>query len=386
MRGPAVRFGRRSAVGHRWHVVAGFALLLACVPARSAPNKDHDDTLRVVFVDVEGGAATLFVTPQGHALLIDTGWPAGLPSTKPDTATRPAAPTLTSAQRVVAAARAAGLTAIDHVLITHYHVDHVGGLAELLAAFPVGEVIDHGPDRELMPANTPPDRQRFQPAELYPVYLKAIASVPHRVMTPGESFAIDALRVTVIDSDGAVLPAPLPEGGGPGEGCVPGAMPADIGTDENARSLGTVLRWGQARVLMLGDTTRDVEERLACPRDLIGHVDLMLADNHGTANAGSALLLDTVRPRVYVFNNGATKGADASSLQFVRSALWLQAAWQLHFATRSPADNAPVHHIANLAGADAMLPLRVDVHRDGVIDVTNPRTEAVETYAPSHTR
>ncbi|MDQ1692699.1 MAG: competence protein ComEC, partial [Acidobacteriaceae bacterium] len=102
---------------------------LAAVQAQSSAGK-----LRVYFVDVEGGQATLFVTPDEHSLLIDTGWPGNNGR---------------DADRIVAAAKSAGLSRIDDVLITHYHDDHVGGVPQLAARMPIGAFIVHGPNREL---------------------------------------------------------------------------------------------------------------------------------------------------------------------------------------------------------------------------------------------
>src|SRR5262245_4272599 len=117
-----------------------------------------DETLLIESIDVEGGAATLYITPERQSLLIDTGWPAGVGGAKdPD-----------SVQRIIAAAKKHGLAKLDYVLITHYHVDHVGGAVELLGQFPVGTVLDHGPNRETPPPNAPAGFAAFQPATLYP--------------------------------------------------------------------------------------------------------------------------------------------------------------------------------------------------------------------------
>ena len=43
----------------------------------TAPALAAEGTLKVVSIDVEGGGGTLFVTPEGKSLLIDTGWPGG---------------------------------------------------------------------------------------------------------------------------------------------------------------------------------------------------------------------------------------------------------------------------------------------------------------------
>src|SRR6188768_3857892 len=156
-----------------------------------------NDTLLIESIDVEGGAATLYVTPEGQSLLIDTGWPAAIGAKDPD-----------SVQRIIAAARKHGLSKLDYVLITHYHVDHVGGLAELVSQFPVGTLLDHGPNRETPPPNAPPAAAAFQPATLYPKYLEAIRGHEHRELKAGETLNIGSLRLSVVTSDGATIAKP----------------------------------------------------------------------------------------------------------------------------------------------------------------------------------
>src|SRR6059058_4033998 len=101
--------------------------------AKAAPRPEEGKALQIYFVDVEGGQATLFVTPEGKSLLIDTGWP--------DNNGR-------DADRIKAAAKLAGIKQIDFVLLTHYHLDHAGGIAQLAAEIPIRTVIDHGENRE----------------------------------------------------------------------------------------------------------------------------------------------------------------------------------------------------------------------------------------------
>jgi len=334
------------------------ALVFLCMAGSVAFAKD---SLKITAIDVEGGFATLYVTPQGHSLLIDTGWP-------------------NSAERIAAAVKAAGLARIDYLLVTHYHVDHVGGAVELMSLLPVGTVIDHGPNREALAPNANPKSSGMAPATLYPRYLEAIGNRPHRVMKPGESLSIDGLKITAVDSDGEVLKAPLGKGA-PGAGCAAATTNDNPGGEENPRSLGVLLTWGRARVLSMGDTTWNVENSLACPRDLIGPVDLMFADNHGSENANSPTLLNTVQPRVVVFNNGAAKGAAAQSIATAQASPRIKGIWQLHFSEQHPDVNAPQANIVNLSGReDDRQPLQIAVDRDGGLELTNPRTRATTRY------
>jgi len=320
------------------------------------------DDLKITAIDVEGGFATLYVTPQGHSLLIDTGWPTG------------------SATQIAAAVKAAGLKGIDYLLVTHYHVDHVGGAVELMSLVPVGTVLDHGPNREELKPSANPKYLSMAPATLYPKYVEAIGKRPHRVLKPGDTLSIDAMKITAVDADGEVLRAPL-EKGEPGADCASATTNDNLGGEENPRSLGVLITWGKTRVLSLGDTTWNLENRLACPRDLIGPVDLMFADNHGTENANSPTLVNTVKPRVVVFNNGAAKGAAAQSIQTAQASPRIKAIWQIHFSEQHPEVNAPQANIANLSGPqDDHHPLQIAVNREGGLEFTNPRTGATTRY------
>lgn len=342
----------------RLAVAAG--LLLA------APTAAKD--LRLIAIDVEGGSATLYITPGGKSLLIDTGFPAGMGGG--------AAPS--SAGRIAAAARAAGLTRIDHVMISHYHIDHVGGVAELMSLLPIGGLIDHGPNRENPATGATPGPNA--PVNSYARYLTAIAGLPRRQLRAGDRLVIDGLAITAVTSDGEVVPRPLAGAGSRGTGCASAVTEARDGGEENWRSLGVLLRWGEARLLSLGDATLRLENRLACPTDLVGPIDLMFASNHGSDNAGSEALLQTLRPRVVLVSNGPRKGADATVLERLQALPGRPAIWQLHFATRSPAANGVPERIANLDAASD-LNLALAISGSGRITITNPRTGATSAYA-----
>ncbi len=117
-----------------------FAALLLATPVLA-----KDDALQMVSIDVEGGGGTLFVTPDGKSLLIDTG----NPEVSKATGNTP------SSARIAAAAHALGLKKIDYLLTTHYHGDHIGGLEGLLARIPIGTFVDHGENRETTASTQP---------------------------------------------------------------------------------------------------------------------------------------------------------------------------------------------------------------------------------------
>src|SRR5271168_215792 len=152
--------------------------LLSTPRAKSQPAPQK--TLQIFFVDVEGGQSTLFVTPAGQALLIDTGWPGNEGR---------------DANRIVAAAKKAGISKIDYVLITHFHADHVGGLPQLAARIPIGTVIDHGDNRESTDAATVQGWQAYQ-------NLLSANKFKRLTVKPGDSLPISGIQTTVISSDG----------------------------------------------------------------------------------------------------------------------------------------------------------------------------------------
>ena len=168
-------------------LLALFAGFLACLPAGAAKRD-----LQVYFIDVEGGQSTLFVTPTGQSLLIDTGWP--------DNDGR-------DADRILAATKSAGIRKIDYVLLTHYHDDHTGGVPQLVDRIPVGTFIDHGANIDTKPGG---------PTEkIYAAYQQVLdtGKYKHMVAHPGDVLPITGMKVTVISSDGNVIDHSLPGGG-----------------------------------------------------------------------------------------------------------------------------------------------------------------------------
>ena len=322
-------------------------------------GSDAKGQLMVYFIDVEGGQSTLFVTPEGQSLLIDTGWPGNGGR---------------DADRIVAAAKKAGLTKIDYVLITHYHVDHVGGLPQLVDRIPVGTFIDHGPNREMDKGMT---------EQGYAAYRKVLATGKSKNIhvKPGDLLPIHGISARVISADGVLIDKPIAGAGETNSFCKSSeTRPAD--QTENARSLGIEITFGALKILDLGDLTWDKEMQLMCPVNKLGQVDVLVVSHHGWYQSSSPALVDAVGARVAVMDNGAKKGGSTPTLKTIRSAPGLEALWQLHYSDEGGAENnTRAEYIANLQGPDAGLGLKLLAARDGSFWVVNERTGQRREYS-----
>jgi len=306
--------------------------------------------LEIFFVDVEGGQATLFVTPAGQSLLIDTGW--GYNAYR-------------DANRIVAAAKLAKIKKIDYLVITHYHTDHVGGVPQLVTKLPVGTFIDHGPNRE--------DTNSVN--HLYAEYQAAIDGSNHILAKPGEELPIKGIHAVVVSADGNLLDQPLPGAGQPNQFCA-GVQQKATDPTENARSTGLVLTFGNLRIVDLGDLTWDKELDLVCPNNKIGRADLFVVSHHGMDLSNSPALVHALQPRVAIMDNSATKGASPAAWDIVKSSPGLEDFWQLHFADAGgSAHNSSDPFIANVTEADTGYYLKVTAHEDGSFEVFNPRNK-----------
>jgi beta-lactamase superfamily II metal-dependent hydrolase len=326
--------------------------------AEPAPTPAAQKALQIYFVDVEGGQATLFVTPDGKSLLIDSGWP--------DNDGR-------DADRIAAAAKDAGIKKIDFVLITHYHVDHVGGAPQLAAKIPVGTFIDHGENRET---------DNSGKNQVYADYQQLLSSGKYKRITakPGEVLPITGMQMRVVSADGQLIERPLPGGGKENASCANAAKPP-VDTTENPRSLGVLITFGKLRILDLGDLTSDKEMELMCPMNKIGAVDIYVVSHHGAENSGSVPLVHATTPRVAIMNNGAKKGGSAVAWDVIEKSPGLEDLWQLHYADDGgDAHNVAAPFLANLQGPDAGNYFKVTASADGSFAVFNSRTRETKKY------
>ena len=327
--------------------------------AGAAPTVGTTKGLRIYFVDVEGGQSTLFVTPDGKSLLIDTGWP--------DNNGR-------DADRIVAAAKDAGIKKIDFVLITHFHDDHVGGAPQLAAKIPVGTFIDHGENRE---TNSKGAQRVFAAYQ----QLLVTGKYKHITPKPGEVLPITGMQVRVVSADGELIERPLPGGGKENASCANAAKPP-VDVTENPRSLGTLITFGKLRILDLGDLTGDKEIELMCPMNKIGAVDIYVASHHGTASSGTAALVNAIAPRVAIMDNGAKKGGSPTAWDVIEKSPGLEDLWQLHYSEDGgDAHNVAAPFLVNLSGPDAGNYLKITASADGSFTVFNSRNGETKKYA-----
>jgi competence protein ComEC len=345
------------------------AALLTTTPALAAPSQD----LKIVSTDVEGAAAVLMRTPDGKSILIDTGWAPGQGG--PNAANLP-----TSADRIAAAAASLGITRIDYLIMTHYHADHLGGLEALLAKFPVGTFIDHGPNREPMRADPTPQQRANAPEARYPAWVQAWRGHAHVSAKVGQVLNIGALKIQFVASDGDVLDAALPGAGQANPACADVPPPPRVGGDENNRSLGMLMTFGKTRILNLGDLTWGKEIALLCPVNRIGKVDVYFVTGHGM-DLSSSPPTAALEPRVAIMQNGPLKGGDADVIRTVENYPGLQGFWRTHDTSRYPALNGDADTIANRDGTpDAGNPISLDITPAGAITVTNARNGFSKTY------
>ena len=333
--------------------VLSLSLLQAFVNVQAA---EASKPLQFYFVDVEGGQATLVVSPSGESLLIDTGWP-GYEGRDAD--------------RILAAAHQAGLKQIDYVLITHYHRDHVGGVPQLVDGIKVGTFVDHGRNLE--------DSQVTRAD--YKAYEKAIAGHAHVLVKPGWELPIKGIQVRVISAAGEHISEPLPGAGQANSYCA--AEPSALVDDtENARSVGVMITYGQFRFLDLGDLTKKKELEIACPNNLLGRVDLFLVTHHGADLSNPKALVWALHPQVAIVDNGARKGASPAAWQVVHDSPGLQDVWQLHYAEESDkAHNTDPERIANVKENCEGKFLKVTAQKDGSFTVINGRTAEEKKYS-----
>ena len=337
-------------------------LLLAVLTLLAAAAEAQSSNLNIYWVDVEGGGATLIISPSGESLLFDSGW---------EVDDR-------DAKRIAATAMQAGLSKIDVFVLSHFHADHAGGILALSKMIPIGRCFDRGDFIE-------PENQHWRD-----VYLAA-CSGKRTILSIGDSIPMKGIQIDLIVSNGKLLPKPL-IGGGPNPLCATAEHhPPDV--PENQLMVGAMFTYGKFRFLDLADLDWEKEMELACPVNRIRQVSIWQTSRHGALEgAGAPGFLYAIKPQVIVANNGPRKGLGSplrgqqkpASIHYERLANTpaIEGIWQVHRSLLDPDHNTSPEMTANFeeAAADQGHFIKASVARDGTFTLTNGRNGFSRTY------
>ncbi len=336
-------------------LLTGLANVFSVPQTRAATG-----VLNFYFIDTEGGAATLIVTPAKQAVLLDAGWE-GFDGR--------------DAKRIQRAMQQAGVTTIDYLIASHYHQDHYSGIPELARLVTVKHFLDHGKLTELS------EDPKF--AERYGAYQTA-AKNNSIALHPGDPIRLlslpgaPPLKLQCVAANASVL-------GGQGRRnaeCTPPPV-GEKDTSENGRSVAVKLTWGAFDFLNLADLTWNISQHLVCPTNLLGEIDLYQVTHHGGNVNNNPVLLKSLRPTVAVMINGPRKGGHPDTIKWLQELSSLKALYQLHRNVQVPADqNVGAEFIANpdeQPDAGYMISVAVDQAKR-TFTVTNERTKESKNY------
>ena len=313
-------------------------------------------TLDVYWIDVEGGASTLIVTPNKESVLIDSGWPW--------------AP---SAERIYTVATNAGLKQIDYLITTHFHVDHFGGAAGLSKLMPIRNIWDNGvlpadPDtKEGGPYKTddyqkiPAKRKVVRPLDIVPLTQAGTNHLSLQVLaTRKEIPSLAIYPLNKLCSEATKRPIDL---------------------TDNGNSVCLLLNYNGFKFFDAGDLTWNIESDLVCPFDHVGNVDVYQVDHHGMNISNNPLLLKTLAPTVSVMDNGPHKGGAAETLKRLRATPSIKGLYQLHRDLRGGREfNTEDKFIANLDEKCAANYIKCSVTASSTYTVSIPATGFSVTY------
>ena len=312
-------------------------------------------TLDIYWIDVEGGAATLIVTPGGDTVLMDAGWP-GFESR--------------DAKRIQhVLTREAKAEQIDYFITSHFHRDHVGGLPQLLELVPIDKFVDHGDSVE---------QGREAGKKLWDAYL-SVAQGKRMTVKPGDTLPLEGADLTFVAARSRFI-----EGGSaPANPHCKNAELQEEDKTENGKSVGFVVKMGDFEFLDLGDLTWNYEHELACPVNRLGEIDLYQTTHHGLTSSGPPQLVFALQPTVAVMNNGPRKGGSPDVWKMLKQSKGFPDLWQGHRNVQaSNAKNTDREMIANLTETENCQGhwIKASVRKDGTYTVVNSRNGYSKTY------
>jgi competence protein ComEC len=324
-------------------------------------------TTDIYFIDTEGGQATLVISPAKgilgvrETLLLDAG---------------NLNPPGRDADRIVAAMKDAGVEWIDQLVVTHYHGDHVGGVAALADKVPIRRVLDPGP-------YTPEQNGNREAGFLS--YLPIRQNAPVAIAKAGAKIPVAGLEVHIVSSAGDLITAPVAGvRRATNSLCGNALRKAQDATPNNFESIGVIVEYGRFRYLDLADLTWNQEVDLVCPANLLGTVSVYRTSRHGGDYSGAQALVHSVRPRIAVMNNNPTKGGTPDTFRIVKGSPGIEDFWQLHYSDNVGKEvNSSEQFIANFTKEDAGHFIKLTARQDGTFRVTNGRNGFSKEYGAS---
>ena len=363
-------------------LMVGASILLALAVSNVTLAQNTPKNLQITWIDTDGGASTLIVTPAGKSLLIDAGYPSDG----------------RDAKRIYAAAQAAGLQKIDHFVLSHFHDDHVGGLAALSKMIPIEHFYDHGDTLDdPNPQRLAADRQRLAD-------YKVLVGNKRTIVKAGDRIPLQSVSAVVVTSDGKMMGQTLNGGGATNASCADTPrMTAAPG--ENAHMVGMLVGYNNFSFLNLIDLDWAQELELVCPINKLGAVSIFQSSRHGSPDgANSPGLLGAIKPQVVVVDNGPRKGfgqsddriqpiavAGKPSTPFERNGYLrfaknpgMEGIWQGHLSLldKDPNHNTAPDMIANFEDTAECQghAISASVAADGKFTMTNTRNGFSKTY------
>ena len=323
-------------------------LAVAAFLANVAQGAAATGTLDIYWADVEGGAGTLIVTPGGESVLIDTGMPGPRDS-----------------KRIYDIAnRIAGLKKIDYLIVTHFHMDHFGGAAELAQLIPIGAVYDNGiPDHD--PDGRPDDAAWLKSIKPYREFksdrravIRAGDTLPLRQPADRPKLMIRCLAAKQRFAAGVSESKP--------NTLCSESKSKDADTSDNANSVVMLLGYGPFDLFVGGDLTWNVEAQLVCPVNRVGSVDVYQVDHHGLDLSNNPLLVRSLAPTVAIMSNGTEKGCGPETFSTLKATPSIQALYQIHRNLRKDREhNTADEFIANLEANCQANYIKLSVAPDG---------------------
>jgi len=315
------------------------------------------DPLKIFWIDVEGGAATLIVTPGGDTVLMDAGWP-GFENR--------------DAKRIQHVLKdEAEREKINYFITSHFHGDHVGGLEQLAAIVEIEKFVDHGDSVEK-------DSPRGK--KLWESYLN-VAKGKRLTIEAGDTLPLTGAELTFVMARGKAIAKPLGSGA-PNPYCE-GAQLKEEDTTENGKSVGFVVKMGDFEFLDLGDLTWNFEHELACPVNRVGEVDVYQTTHHGLMASGAPQLVKAVRPLVAIMNNGPRKGGSPEVWKSLQEADGFVDLWQGHrnveASDTETVDRKMVANFGETADCQGHW-IGATVREDGGFTIVNSRNGYAKTY------